>query len=433
MRRVAVIGAGYAGVAAAVALTRAGVAVTLLDASRTVGGRARRVTYRGVTLDNGQHLLLGAYRETLALMRDVNAPASGLSRRRLDLHYPGLLRLSAPRLPAPLHLLAALMTARGLSVRERLAAARLAFTLRAAEAAAAPGETVSAFLDRQRQPLRLRHLLWEPLCVAALNTPPSCADARVFARVMGDSLLGSREDSDFLLPTADLSALLPEPAVAWLGEHGATVTLGQRITGLREHGPRWEVVAGGSGRADFDAVVCATAAAECAAIVGTVAPLAPLAKRLTSIPHEPITTVYLQYPVPVKLPAPMVAIEGGFAQWLFDRQAIAGANGLVAAVVSASQALGEDAHDIAATLAHRDVARLVSSLPPPSWAKVIREKRATFACVPGVFRPPPRTDARGVVLAGDYTEGPYPATIEGAVRSGQRAARILLGREASGP
>ena len=433
MRRVAVVGAGYAGVSAAVALTRAGAAVTLFDASRTVGGRARRVTYRGVTLDNGQHLLLGAYRETLALMREVNAPASGLLRRRLDLHYPGLLRLSAPRLPAPLHLLTALMTAEGLSFRERLAATRLAVTLRAAEAAATRGETVSAFLDRLRQPLRLRHLLWEPLCVAALNTPPSSADARVFARVMRDSLLGPRQDSDLLLPTADLSALLPEPAVAWLGEHGATISLGQRITGLRERGQRWALLAGGAGHDGFDAVVCATAAAECAAIVGTVAPLAPLAERLASIPHEPITTVYLQYPIAVRLPTPMVAIAGGFAQWLFDRQAIAGASGLVAAVVSASQALGEDAQDIAATLAHRDVARVVSPLPPPTWAKVIREKRATFACVPGVFRPAQRTDAPGVVLAGDYTEGPYPATIEGAVRSGQRAARILLGREAAGP
>ena len=433
MRRVAVVGAGYAGVSAAVALTRAGAAVTLFDASRTVGGRARRVTYRGVTLDNGQHLLLGAYRETLALMREVNAPASGLLRRRLDLHYPGLLRLSAPRLPAPLHLLTALMTAEGLSVRERLAATRLAVTLRAAEAAATRGETVSAFLDRLRQPLRLRHLLWEPLCVAALNTPPSSADARVFARVMRDSLLGPRQDSDLLLPTADLSALLPEPAVAWLGEHGATISLGQRITGLRARGQRWALLAGGAGHDGFDAVVCATAAAECAAIVGTVAPLAPLAERLASIPHEPITTVYLQYPIAVRLPTPMVAIAGGFAQWLFDRQAIAGASGLVAAVVSASQALGEDAQDIAATLAHRDVARVVSPLPPPTWAKVIREKRATFACVPGVFRPAQRTDAPGVVLAGDYTEGPYPATIEGAVRSGQRAARILLGREAAGP
>lgn len=433
MRRVAVVGAGYAGVSAAVALTRAGAAVTLFDASRTVGGRARRVTYRGATLDNGQHLLLGAYRETLALMREVNAPASGLLRRRLDLHYPGLLRLSAPRLPAPLHLLTALMTAEGLSVRERLAATRLAVTLRAAEAAATRGETVSAFLDRLRQPLRLRHLLWEPLCVAALNTPPSSADARVFARVMRDSLLGPRQDSDLLLPTADLSALLPEPAVAWLGEHGATISLGQRITGLRERGQRWALLAGGAGHDGFDAVVCATAAAECAAIVGTVAPLAALAERLASIPHEPITTVYLQYPIAVRLPTPMMAIAGGFAQWLFDRQAIAGASGLVAAVVSASQALGEDAQDIAATLAHRDVARVVSPLPPPTWAKVIREKRATFACVPGVFRPAQRTDAPGVVLAGDYTEGPYPATIEGAVRSGQRAARILLGREAAGP
>lgn len=429
MKRVAVIGAGYAGVAAAVSLQQSGMDVTLLDASRTVGGRARRVTYRDVTLDNGQHLLLGAYRETLALMRAVGAPASGLLRRRLDLQYPGVLRLAAPHLPSPLHLLAGLLLASGFSARERLATVRLSFALRAAERAAAPGETVSAFLDRQQQPPRLRALLWEPLCVAALNTPADRADARVFARVMRDALMGPRADSDLLLPVADLSSLLPEPAVTWLGERGACIALGRRVTGLEAIGQGWRVLAEGVDHAPFDGVVCATAPLECASIVGTVASLAPLAARLSAIPHEPITTVYLQYPAPLRLPAPMVGVEGGFAQWLFDRQAIAGATGLVAAVVSASQALGEAAHDIAATAAHRDVSRFVPSLPPPAWVKVIREKRATFSCVPGVFRPAPRTDAQGVVLAGDYTEGPYPATLEGAVQSGLRAARILLGRE----
>ena len=126
MRRIAVVGAGYAGLAAAVALVRSGCAVTLFEANRVAGGRARRVEYRGALLDNGQHLLLGAYRETLALMREVGVPQDALRRFPLTLQFPGRLRLAAPRLPAPLHLLAALATARGLTWRERLAAARFA-------------------------------------------------------------------------------------------------------------------------------------------------------------------------------------------------------------------------------------------------------------------------------------------------------------------
>src|SRR3954468_24260827 len=106
--RVAVVGAGYAGLAAAVALTRAGAAVSVFETNRTPGGRARRVEYRGTLLDNGQHLLLGAYRETLALIRGAGAPERALLRLPLPLVFPGRFRLRAPRLPAPLHLAAAL-------------------------------------------------------------------------------------------------------------------------------------------------------------------------------------------------------------------------------------------------------------------------------------------------------------------------------------
>lgn len=429
-RRVAVIGAGYAGIAAAVTLAEAGVAVTLFDANRTAGGRARRVDYRDTLLDNGQHLLLGAYRETLALMRKVGAPIEGLMRKPLTLHYPGLLRLATPRLPAPLHLLAGLLAAEGLSVTDRLATFRLSWALRAAEDAAFPGETVSALLTRLAQPDRLRRLLWEPLCVAALNTPAAQADARVFARVMRDALMGTRADSDLLLPIADLSALLPDPAVVWLGERGATISLGQRVTAMHRDAAAWKVTTP-LATTTHDGVVCATAPAEAGAILASIPGLAPLARQLAAVRHEPITTVYLQYPTAVALPGPMVGVDDGFAQWVFDRDAISGARGLVAAVVSATHALGSAGQDVMATAAHRDVEKLAGPLPAPTWAKVIRERRATFACVPGAFRPAASTSQEGLALAGDYTEGPYPATLEGAVRSGTRAGKMLLQQESA--
>lgn len=425
-RRVAVIGAGYAGIAAAVELVRGGAAVTLFDANRIAGGRARRVEYRGTVLDNGQHILLGAYRDTLDLMRVVGVPGHALRRMPLALRYPGHLDFAAPRLPAPLHLAAALAFARGLSYTERIAALRFSLAFRRAEQSAGETETVSAFLERHRQPERLRRLLWEPLCVAALNTPAERAAAGVFARVLRDALLRSRADSDLVIPAADLSALLPDPAIAWLGERGAEIVLGRRITALTRVGELWQLAAADGTRA-FDAVVCATAPYEAASLLGTVPALARLAANISAIAHEPITTVYLQYETRVQLPFPMTGIDGGHAQWLFDRETISGARGLVAAVISASRAEAALDHDVLATAVHRDIERLGATVDPPLWTKVITEKRATFSCVPGAYRPPSATGAPGLALAGDYTAGPYPATLEAAVQSGTRAARTTVG------
>ncbi len=424
-RQVAVVGAGYAGIAAAVGLAREGAAVTLLDANRTPGGRARRVDYRGTVLDNGQHILLGAYHHTLALMRAVGTPESALRRHSLQLHYPGALELAAPRLPAPLHLAVALATARGLTWMERSAAFSLASSFRRAEAAAREGETVAALLERDGQPEKLRRLLWEPLCVAALNTPAERASARVFCRVLRDALARARADSDLLLPAFDLSTLLPDPAIAWLGERGAEIVLGCRVTSLAREGAQWRL-ATSEGERRFDAVVCATAPYEAATLLGTVPDLAPLAARISAIAHEPITTVYLQYGSRVRLPFTMTGVDGGHAQWIFDREALGGPRGLVAAVISASRAQAALDHDVVATAVHREIERLGATVDPPLWTKVITEKRATFACEPGTFRPPADTGAPGLVLAGDYTEGPYPATLEAAVTSGSRAARLLL-------
>lgn len=425
-RRVAVVGAGYAGIAAAVGLARRGAAVTLYDANRTAGGRARRVPYREAALDNGQHVLLGAYRETLGLVRAVGAGEAGLRRLPLTVHYPGRLRLAASPLVAPLHLAAGLLFASGLTAGERLAAVRLSAALRRREDAALEGETVDAFLARLGQPGPLVALLWAPLCIAALNTPVASADARVFARVLHDALLGSRADSDLLVPATDLSALLPDPAIAWLTGKGAVVRLGERVKAITEKPGGWRVE--GPAGEDFDAVVCATAPAEAAALLAPLPGLAPTARALAELPSEPITTVYLQFEDTVRLPFPMVGVDDGCAQWLFDREALGGPRGLVAAVISASRAEASLGHEALVARVEAAVSRAAGRTGSLRWSKVITEKRATFACTPGVVRPPVRTPVAGLALAGDYTEGPYPATLESAVTSGSRAADLIAER-----
>lgn len=424
-RHVAVVGAGYAGLAAAMKLVDAGIAVTVFETNRVAGGRARRVEYRGVQLDNGQHLLLGAYRETLALMRTAGVGDTALRRFPLTLEFPGRLSLRAPRWPAPLHLAAALATCKGFDLKDRIAIARLALHIRLHAHRGIAG-TVGELLAAEGQTPAAIELLWGPLCVAAMNTPVAQADAQVFANVIRDALFRSRADSDLLVPAVDLSALFPDAALTWLGERGCELAMGARIDAVERDGGGWLVHTPAGRERRFDGVVCAVAPFQVASLAGSIPELAPLCAKLEGLDHEPIATVYLQYEAPVRLPFPMVGLTGGQVQWVFDREALSGARGLLAAVISASGPHLELDNDLLGTLAHREITAALGPMPAPLWTKTITEKRATFACRPGAYRPPGETACAGFVLAGDYTQGRYPATLEGAVASGTGAARILL-------
>jgi squalene-associated FAD-dependent desaturase len=416
--KVAVIGGGYAGMAAAVTLVERGIACHVFEAGKVLGGRARRVTYGGLSLDNGQHILLGAYRELLQLMHKVGAPEDALARYPLTLNLHPAFALQTLRLPAPLHLAFALLTARGLSWRDRASAIGFAHALKRLDFRIAAGTTVAQLLDAHRQTEVVTRCLWEPLCIAALNTPIDRAAAQVFVNVVRDALFRRRADSDLLLPRVDLSALFPEPAARWLMARGSRVDTGLRVASVAPSATQFTLADQHGAMREFDAVICAVAPHQLDAIS------LPFPTPAQIERYEPIYTVYLCYPARVALPFPMLGRTGGSTQWMFDREALCRTPGLISAVISASGAHENMDHDRIAQAVHAELEEMIGPLSTPLWHKVIAEKFATFACEPDMLRPAAQLPLDGIFLAGDYVEGDYPATLEGAARSGIRAAHL---------
>jgi squalene-associated FAD-dependent desaturase len=422
---IAVIGGGYAGMAAAVTLANAGVPVTVYEAARELGGRARRVIVNDVALDNGLHILLGAYGETLRLIRAVHPhPGDALKRLPLDWHVHRRFRLRAAPLPAPLHLAVGLATASGAPVRERLAAVRFVRAMRAQRFVLAQDTTVAQLLVAHDQGDALIRYLWKPLCVAALNTPPAQASAQVFLNVLRDGLDAGRAAGEMLLARADLSSLFPIPAAEFVCARSGTVHMSHTIDALTAEGGD-VLLQTRSGTHRHAHAICAVSPHRAAALLRDLPSLAHVVKLLERFRYQPIYSLYLQFATQVRLPTPMLAI-GESVHWLFDREAICGQRGLLAAVISAEGAHEHMTHDDLAKLVMDEIAAELGPLPRLAWHRVIAEKRATFECSAGLERPPTRTAMSNVHLAGDYTAGDYPATLESAVRSGIAAARQIL-------
>lgn len=415
--------------AAGVELAAAGTAVTVYEAGAELGGRARRVRFNDVLLDNGLHILLGAYRETLRLIELVVAPGiPPLTRLPLQWHMFGELDFSAPRWPAPLHLLAALLGARGLAAGERWAAVRFMSALRASSYSLASDTSVDALLGQHAQPARLRELLWHPLCVAALNTPPARASAQVFAHVLRDSLGAHRAASDLLISRVDLSALFPEPAGKFIEARGGEVLTERRVTAIERAAHGFDITADETAR-EFTHVICAIAPHQVGSFLHGISALAGVTAQVAALNYEPIFSVWLQYDGAVKMPSPMLGCTASPLHWAFDRHALCGQHGLVGAVISASGAHQDYPQQELALIAHRELERLLGDLPRLAWHRVIAEKRATFACTLGLVRPANLTPLQNFYLAGDYTAGDYPATLEAAVRSGVACAAQVVAQQ----
>ena len=415
--KTAVIGAGWAGLACAVEATRLGHAVTLFEAAPTPGGRARRVdNMHGMALDNGQHILIGAYTATLKLMREVGVDVDqALQRLPLSLRFADGGGLKLPRLPAPLDLLTGIFTARGWTWRDKSSLLRTAVGWRLGGFRCARDTTV-ATLCTGLTPRVMQELI-EPLCVSALNTPVDQSSGEVFLRVLRDALFSGSGGADLLLPRVDLGALFPDAALAWLARDDAALRVGTRVRSIAPEVGRWSV----DGEV-FDQVVLACAPWDAARLVrASGVPAIPWCARTEALRFEAIATVYVRGATP--LAEPMLALRSHAAtapaQFAFDRGQLGGPPGVLALVVSANEASRE-------TLEHQVLAQAAAQLGQTALQLVqtVVEKRATFACTPALARPSTRI-APGLLACGDYIDGPYPATLEGAVLSGLATARTL--------
>ncbi len=423
--------------AAAVQLQQQGQHVHIYEASRIWGGRARALALHGPegqawTVDNGQHILIGAYQACLQMMQTVGVDAStALLRLPLDLRYVDGLGLQLPDCSPPWDAALGIARAKGWSWREKLALLRTAYRWQRSQFSCPPQATVADICHGL--PARLMHDFVDPLCISALNLPATQASGRIFLRVMQDGLFSGQGGSNLLIARTDLSSLFPATAAQWLQARGTQLHLGARAQTLvyDTHTVQWLV----NGQS-FDAVVLATPCAEAARLVQQAqlpaawqASAAPWATVAHALPHTAIATVYAFSQQPLRngklLPAPMVALRSHAsapAQFAFDKAQLSGPAGLIALVVSAS-------HGDKDTLQTQvlEQARTQLQLPDLQALQTVIDKRATFACTPLVQRPAHQI-LPSLWACGDYVDGPYPATLEGAVRSGMQVAQDIAPR-----
>ena len=465
-KNIAIVGGGWAGMAAAVAATQAGHHATVFEASHALGGRARVVSGSHasalpdgtpVTLDNGQHILIGAYSETLKLMQTVGVNLeNALLRLPLTMQFPDKTGLKLPDWPAPwivgLDAAWGILTAKGWTWGDKLALLQVASGWQRGGFGCSQHLSVLQLCERSSPKITPRVMaeLIEPLCLSALNTPMADASAQVFLRVLQDAMFSpsvkidektSFGSANLLIPTRDLSNLFPHPAAAWLVKNGGKVLLGERVESIDYSNAGWQISAT-TAKQSFDAVILAGSPSNMAIAGINIAYAATnnIAKELehlvrrevldwqnsvNALRYEAIATVYA-YSKDAKLSQPMLALRSDTgidakqpAQFVFDRGQLGGEQGLFAFVISASQ--GERL-----ALQEKVIAqgRAQLNLPDLQPIQTIIEKRATFACTPDLKRPSNQI-APGLLVCGDYVAGPYPATLEGAVRSAIQAVKLI--------
>lgn len=432
---VGIIGGGLAGMAAAATLAEKGIQATIVEASPRLGGRARNVAVefnsQVVQLDNGQHILLGAYHETLRLLDMIGVDTkqafirSPLKLASVSIDQTSAFNLSTPKyLPYPLNQLLGFVFCKGLSIAERFAVIRMLANLKQIDFHLSEDIALEDYLRQQQQSAHTIKIFWEPLCLAALNTPIATASSKVFLNVLKDCFAGQKSDSDLLLPKQGLSELFAQPITQYIQSKQGNIMTGERVKSIIETDGGYEVTSRHK-KMTFSHIIIAISSHHLKDVAANLPKLAAPVTATKQYRYQPIYTIYLQYDSTIKLPSPMIGLQGGLGQWVFDRGIMCDQHGLMAVIISAEGEHQQLEQDALALQVANELRQAFPNLTKPLWHQVIAEKRATFSCDANTTRPAYITRQQNVYLAGDYVYEDYPATIEGAIRSGINAANAI--------
>jgi squalene-associated FAD-dependent desaturase len=449
-RDVVIIGGGFAGLSAGVALAECGFRVALLEGKPALGGRAYSFpeTESGDLVDNGQHVLMGCYHQTLDFLSKIGTRDRLIARRNLDIEMldgpgrPAYLR-TAP-VPGPFHMTAGLMRYKHLSVAQRLKALRAGVRMmymRRIAPALLKRMTVAEFMELSAQDSQARRAFWYPLTIATLNERPEVASAALLAEVMKRAFFARRNDSAFLYPTVGLSDLYCTAACEFIQKRDGVVACRAIVDGLETDG---NTVAAARLR---EGTKLRAANFIVAVPPGQLLRLLPetiagdrLFSQLTTLRSSPIICVHVWLDREVTASA-FVGFVGTTTQWLFNKRRIFSQHGArhpgyLSFVISGARELAESSNDDLLQLVMTDLGAMIPAAKEAKMIKalVLKEKHATFAPDPAsdAIRPPVQTAVPNLFLAGDWIQTGLPATIESAVISGRTAAAAIAARVASG-
>lgn len=437
-QRIAIIGGGWAGLAVAIELCQHGHAVSVYESSPQLGGRARSIEWNGMTLDNGQHLVIGAYQQLLSLLNTMQADIGKLFKRlphhmlMLDARTADtLFELKLPTFPAPLHLLFGVLKIPQLSLLEKFQ-----LLLRFNKLLNTPlikDTNVSNWLAGAGLPKAYTEYLLKPVCLAALTTHPEQASARALQSVLLQTFNAPADHTDLLIPAQDLGRTFPELARQFIEQQGGKLFTRSKVQALQFTRSGVSGIVVNDEPIAFDQVILATPPSATARLLENHSQFTKLCTTLQQLQYEPVTTLYLQFARPVKLAVPMIGVINGLSEWVFERATSGHAN-LLAVVISAQgEHLTMPPAELSAKI-HSELKHIIPGLPELLDSKLIVEKRATIQCSPGVdkFRPGIQTEVSNLKLCGDYVyieennQPGLPSTLEGALRSGVKCAQLII-------
>jgi hydroxysqualene dehydroxylase len=443
---VVVVGGGFAGLAAAVDLAERGRGVLLLERRAFLGGRAYSFLDRttGDTVDNGQHLMMGCYRHTLGFLEKIGALGNikFQPNSRVDFlsDTDGHAAFACPPLPAPLHLLAGLARLKTVGWGDRVRALGVGLALKRmnGDRARLADITVREWLDELGQSKRIQHRFWDLIALATLNEAPERASADMFARVIEEAFLHTRRDSTMVISRVGLSEMYTADAQRFVEERGGEVRVNATVERVEFEGGRaGGLILRGGERVEPDAVVSAVPYFALRTMIAPeVAAGVEAFRHLGDFQSAPIVSINLWYAEPVT-DLEFVGLLDSPVEWVFNKNAVGASRGRyqhLALVISGAHAAAKLPKEEITEMAVNEMRRFFPAARKqrPAHSFVVREHHATISHTVGVarLRPAQRTPFANFFLAGDWTDTGLPATIEGAVWSGQECARQLLSAQA---